>query len=183
MNEQLVEIGLRLKGLREICEISVEEMAQKIGVTVLEYNSYEKGERDFSFSFLYACAQVFGVDVLDLMSGDSPKLSVCTFVKKNCGFSVNRYNSYDFQHLAFTFRNKKAEPFKVTVSPSAGAPVLHSHEGQELNYVISGKLRFYIDDISYEMAEGDSIYFDASHPHAERAIGDEDAEFLAIVIK
>lgn len=183
MNEQLVDIGLRLRGLREICDISVDEMARKIGISVLEYNSYENGERDFSFSFLYTCAQIFGVDVLDLMSGDSPKLSVCNFVKKGSGYSVNRYNSYDYEHLAFTFRNKKAEPFRVKVAPGAGAPVLHSHEGQELNYVLSGRIRFYIDDISYEMEPGDSVYFDASHPHAERPLGDEEAEFLAIVIK
>ncbi len=183
MNEQLIEIGLRLMTLREICEISVEEMAEKCGITVLEYASYEKGERDFSFSFLYSCAQILGVDVLDLMSGDSPKLSVCTVVKKGGGYSVNRNKAYDYEHLAFTFRNKKAEPFRVKVSPSDAAPVLHAHEGQEMNYLLSGKLRFYIDDISYELDPGDCVYFDARHPHAERAIGDSEAEFIAVVIK
>ncbi|MBR4880593.1 MAG: helix-turn-helix transcriptional regulator, partial [Clostridia bacterium] len=80
MNQQLIEIGMRLMTLREICEISVEEMAEKCDISVQKYVSYEKGERDFSISFLYSCAQILGVDVLDLMSGDSPKLSVCTVV-------------------------------------------------------------------------------------------------------
>lgn len=183
MNEQLIEIGMRLMALREICEISAEEMAEKCGITVLEYISYEKGERDFSFSFLYSCAQILGVDVLDLMSGDSPKLSVCTVVRKDCGYSVIRNKAYDYEHLAFTFRNKKAEPFLVKVAPSDSAPVLHSHEGQEMNYLLSGKLRFYIDDIAYELNPGDCVYFDASHPHAERAVGDEEAQFIAVVVK
>ncbi|MBE6709340.1 MAG: helix-turn-helix transcriptional regulator [Ruminococcaceae bacterium] len=182
MNQQLIEIGMRLMTLREICEISIEEMAEKCGISVLEYSSYEKGERDFSISFLYSCAQTLGVDVLDLMSGDSPKLSVCTVVKKGDGYCINRDNAYDYEHLAFTFRNKKAEPFRVRTSPS-DAPVFHVHEGQEMDYLLSGKLRFYIDDYSYELEPGDCVYFDARHPHAELAIGDGEAEFIAVVIK
>ena len=90
MNKQLQEIGMRLAALRDICEVPVEDMASKLGVTVDEYTAYESGELDFSFSFLYNAAQILGVDVLDLMSGESPTLSVCTVVKKGCGYSFNR---------------------------------------------------------------------------------------------
>lgn len=183
MNKQLHEIGMRLAALRDICEVPVDDMASKLGVTVDEYTAYERGKLDFSFSFLYNAAQILGVDVLDLMSGDSPKLSVCTVVKKGCGYSINRNKAYDYEHLAFTFRNKKAEPFRVKVAPTDKAPVLHAHEGQEMNYLLSGKLRFYIDDISYELDPGDCVYFDASHPHAEKAISDGEAEFIAVVVK
>lgn len=174
---------MRLAALRDICEVQSDEMAEKLGVSRETYDSYERGELDFSFSFLYNAAQILGVDVLDLMSGDSPKLSVCTVVKKNCGYSVNRNKAYDYEHLAFTFRNKKAEPFRVKVAPTDAAPVLHAHDGQEMNFLLSGKLRFYIDDISYELEPGDCVYFDASHPHAEKAISDCEAEFIAVVVK
>jgi quercetin dioxygenase-like cupin family protein len=61
--------------------------------------------------------------------------------------------------------------------------VLHGHEGQEFNYVISGKVTFYIGDISYELEEGDSVYFDSGVPHAEKALDGKSARFLAIVMK
>ena len=41
----------------------------------------------------------------------------------------------------------------------------------------------YIGDISYELTEGDSVYFDSSIPHAEKAIGDEPVKFIAVVVK
>lgn len=41
----------------------------------------------------------------------------------------------------------------------------------------------YIGDISYELSEGDSVYFDSSVPHAEVALGDKEAQFIAVVIK
>ena len=104
-------------------------------------------------------------------------------VKKGKGYSVKREHEYDYKHLAYTFRNKKAEPFLVTIAPDDDAPVLHGHEGQEFNYVISGKMKLFIGDISYELEEGDSVYFDSSIPHAEQVIGDEPVQFIAVVVK
>ena len=183
MNTQIKDIGMRLASLRDDSEISVEEMAQKLGEDVETYKKYENGEMDFSFSFIYNAAEVLGVDVLDLISGDQPTLSMCSMVKKGQGYSVKREDEYDYKHLAYTFRNKKSEPFLVTITPDKTAPVMHGHEGQEFNYVISGKMKLFIGDISYELEEGDSVYFDSSVPHAVQAIGDEEAQFIAVVMK
>lgn len=183
MNNQIKDIGMRLACLREDVEISTSEMAKKLGVDEETYIAYEKGENDFSFSFIYNAAEILGVDVLDLISGDAPTINMCCMVQKGKGYSVQREHEYDYKHLAYTFRNKKAEPFLVTTKPSDKPPVMHGHEGQEFNYVLSGKMILYIGDISYELSEGDSVYFDASVPHAEVAIGNEDVKFIAVVMK
>ncbi len=183
MNTQIKDIGMRLSFMREEVELSVEEMASKLGVDVDTYCAYERGEMDFSFSFMYNAAEVLGIDVSDLISGNAPTLSMCCMVKKGEGYSVKREDEYDYKHLAYTFRNKKAEPFLVTITPEDTPPVMHGHEGQEFNYVISGKMKLYIGDISYELSKGDSVYFDSSVPHAEVAMGDKEAQFIAVVIK
>lgn len=182
-SEELRDIGLRLADMREIRELTPAEMAEKLRVTEEEYLSYERGERDFQISFLCQAADILGIDVHDLMSGESPKLSVCTFVKKGKGYDITRNKAYKYKHLAFPFRNKKAEPFLVTVEPNDRPPKLNSHSGQEFEYMVSGKMMLYIGDESYLMEEGDSAYFDSENPHALKAVGDEPASFLAIVIK
>ncbi len=184
MTDQLQEMGKRLKALREIEDISLEGMAKRCEIPLDEYISFENGEKDFSFSFLYQAASILGVDVVDLMSGDSPKLSTCTMVKKGGGFEVKRREAYNYKHLAFTFRNKMAEPFMVTVEPKEDSvPTLHSHDGQEFNYVVEGSMVFYIGEISYVLEEGDSIYFDSGIPHAMKATNGRPCKFLAIVMK
>lgn len=183
MTEQLKEIGTRLEELRDICDISAEEMAAKMNMTVEEYRAYEEGQLDYSFSFLYNAANILGVEVVDIMSGDSPKLSTCVVTKKGQGIEVSRNKSYDYSHLAFTFRGKKAEPMIVTIEPSNKIPDMHSHDGQEFEYILSGAMKFYIGDISYELSKGDSIYFDSGKPHSFKAIGDKPLKFLAVVIK
>lgn len=183
MNDQIKDIGMRLSSLREDMEISVSEMADKLGVDEETYLAYESGNKDFSFSFIYNAADILGVDVLDLISGNAPTISMCSMVKKGQGYSVKRGHDYDYKHLAYTFRNKKAEPFLVTITPDDKPPIMHGHEGQEFNYVISGKMMLYIGDISYELSQGDSVYFDSSVPHAEVALGNKEAQFIAVVIK
>ena len=182
-SEELREIAARLRDMREICEISEAEMAQRLGESLEDYQSYERGERDFQISFLCEAANILGIDVLDLMSGTSPTLSVCTVVKKGQGFNVDRNSAYKYKHLAFPFRNKKAEPFLVTVEPNDSIPALNSHPGQEFDYMVSGAMKLFIGDEEYLLEAGDSAYFDSSTPHALKAVGESAAEFLAIVIK
>ena len=182
MTEQLQDIGRRLAALRGIAELESQAFCEKTGVTAQELDAYEKGEKDFSFSFLYNAARVLGVDVIDLMSGDSPRLSDWCLVRNGGGYAIDRRSAYKYSHLAFTFRNKKAEPFLVTVEPRSEAPVLHSHDGQEFNWMVLGRMRFFISDMSYILEPGDSVYFKSSIPHAMQALDGSPAQFLAVVV-
>ena len=180
---ELKEIGLRVASLRETCGLTATEMAEKLEISEDNYIAFEHGEYDFAISTLNNIALILGVDILDIISGESPRLSTCTVVKKGKGFVVNRNPGYEFSHLAYTFKDKKAEPFLVTIEPNGNPPVMDEHEGQEFDYVLSGQMMLYIGDISYELSKGDSVYFDSSVPHAEVALGDKPAEFIAVVIK
>ena len=184
MTEQLSEIGGRLAALRDIMDITAEKMAEDMKTDVDEYIAYERGELDFSFSFLQNAANILGVDIVDIISRESPKLTKCALVRNGKGYDITRRKAYDYKHLAFTFRDKKAEPFMVTVEPKTDDAVkLHSHDGQEFNYMTSGSMEFYFDNMIYELNEGDSVYFDSGIPHAMKAVGGQPAKFIAVVIK
>ena len=66
---------------------------------------------------------------------------------------------------------------------SDGEIKLHSHNGQEFNYIVSGQLEFTHDNKVYVLNEGDSVYFDSFLPHSAKALGKEPAKFIAVVIK
>lgn len=185
MTEQLKEIGMRLASLREINHLSAESMADKLDLDVKEYLKYEKGEEDFSFSFLSNAAALLGVDVVEIITGDTPKLTVCSLVRKGGGYNIAKNSTYDYKHLAFTFKNKLAEPFMVTEKAfdAPGTPAQHTHDGQEFNYLVSGSMEFHLGDVTYLLNEGDSVYFDARIPHAVKPIGGVPAKFIAVVIK
>lgn len=184
MDEKILMIAQRLKTLREIMGISVGDMAAEVGISEKQYSEYESGSFDFSFSFLYSVANKLKIDIVDLMTGETPRLSVCSVVKSGQGLKLERRKEYKYEHLAYIFKNKKMEPFMVTVTPKDTDAKSHmnSHEGQEFDYILEGNMILYIDKQEVLLSSGDAVYFDAKHPHSMQAINGE-CRFLAIISK
>ena len=55
--KEIAEIAARIRGLRELMDITPAEMAEKTDVSLDEYEKLESGESDFSFTFIYKCAE------------------------------------------------------------------------------------------------------------------------------
>lgn len=184
MSEQLKEIADRLRELREICDFSVEDMAEAAKISVEEYTKYEAGEKDMPISVLLELAAHCGVEPGILLTGEEPKLHEFCITRAGKGKGIERNKEYNYLSLAYNFGLKKVDPFYVTAGPvAAGTPlVLNSHEGQEFDYVLKGTLRMQVNGKEIILEEGDSIYLDSSYPHGMQAIGSTDAVFLAIVI-
>ncbi|HKL94688.1 MAG TPA: XRE family transcriptional regulator [Clostridia bacterium] len=182
-----VEIAERLKGLREMMEISPEEMASVCGMGVKSYLEHEEGKVDFSVTMLFNCAERFGVDVTSLFTGVAPKLGSFSIVKAGDGLSVERRHSFTYQHLASHFKEREAEPFLVIApyNDEEQNNVIHlsSHKGQEMDYILSGKLRISIDGKEEILSEGDTAYYDSGLPHGMIAVGGTPCKFIAVVLK
>ena len=69
------EIAERIRTLRELLGISPKEMADTVGYSTEDYLRCENGEVDFTFTFLHKCAEKFQIDIVELLTGDTPKLS------------------------------------------------------------------------------------------------------------
>jgi quercetin dioxygenase-like cupin family protein/DNA-binding XRE family transcriptional regulator len=184
MNEEIKQIAERLKGLRDVLEISIEEMAEVCKISPEEYIKLESGTVDISVSILHNISQVYGVELTTLMFGDEPKMSAYFITRKGKGVSVERTKAYKYQSLAAGFSKRKADPFMVTVHPKPdGEPMyLNSHAGQEYNYVISGRMLIQINGKDLILEEGDSIYFNSELPHGMKALGDREVKFLAVIL-
>lgn len=187
MDTKVLEIAQRIKGLREILEISMEEMAEATDTSAAEYTALESGEQDFSFTFLHKCAEKFGVDIVELLTGENPHLSFFTVTRKGEGVSLNRRSGFHYQHMAHNLKNKLCEPFVVTALYDEEAqrkPVpLSTHEGQEFDYILSGTLKVRVENHTVLLREGDSIMYDSSHSHGMIATDGGDCTFIAVVIK
>ncbi|HAS79154.1 MAG TPA: acyl-CoA synthetase, partial [Ruminococcus sp.] len=128
MEQKLMEIAERIRTLREILGISEEQMAEKTGVSLDEYTELEKGTSDFNFTFIYACANVFNVEIKDLLEGTSPSLSEYSVTRKGEGLPIARREGFTYNNLAPLFKNKIAEPFRVKI------PYSREAENQEMKF-------------------------------------------------
>ena len=135
----------RIREMREIEEMSVEEIARKTEVSVEEYKTYESGQKDLPFTFIHKCALAFGIELSDLLGGSSPHLSSYTVTRKGKGRETAKEEGIEIKNLAPLFRNKLGEPYwvKYEYNESLQNSPIHTtkHAGQEFDLVLSGKLK------------------------------------------
>lgn len=187
MEPRIAEVARRVRAMREDLDLSTAEMAEVAGVTEAEYVAAESGEQDLTFTFLFRCAERFGVDMIELLTGESPHLTGYSVVRAGEGLSMKRRAGFEYLHLAPTFSHKLAEPFMVTAPYRAeeqDEPIhLSVHEGQELDYIVSGHLRFSYEEHTVDLGPGDTVYYDSGRGHGMIATGGEPCTFLAIVMR
>ena len=183
MNEYNKNIGNRIRELRELSDITIKEIAEKLDISEEIYIQYENAEVDIPASFLYELAHIFKVDLGLLLTGEESRMSIFDVTRANKGVSVDRSKEYTHENLCSNFIHKQAETFLVVVDPEKNPkPSLNSHPGQEFNYVLEGSLKIYIHNNEIILNEGDCIFFDSTHRHAMVALNDKPAKFLAIII-
>jgi len=185
MDEQLKQIGERLKGLRDALDLTAEEVAATINIDVEKYEKIEQGESDITISKLMKIAHTYGVSAEELMFAEAPHMRSYFVVRKGQGLSVERTKAYKYKSLVSGFMNHKADVFIVTVEPKPNAHTVYknTHAGQEFNMVLEGAMELYIDGKTMVLEEGDSIYFDSSKPHGMLAKGDKPVKFLAFTVE
>ena len=184
MCDPIKSIANRLRGLREVLELSAQEVAESCHLRVEEYMALESGESDISVNVLQTIARRYGISLDVLMFGEEPKMNAYFITRAGAGVSVERRKAYKYEALASGFRDRKADPFIVTVEPApTDAPMhLNSHDGQEMNYVLEGRLLISLNGREFELEPGDSLYFDSAQPHGMKALDGKTVRFLAIIM-
>ncbi len=186
MTYKLKEMAARIRELRQITGLSVEEMASRTDLSVEEYIQCEAGNRNLSIAFLYRCTLSFGVDMSDLIEGRSAKLRSYALTRKGEGQRIEEAHHMIGYNLAADFRNRIALPLYMELAYRPGAEYedieLVTHQGQECDIVIRGHMRIQIGSKTEILHAGDCIYYDSSTPHGMIAVDGEDCAFYAIVL-
>ena len=147
---QLMDIALRIRDMREILGYSMQKMAELTEVSEEDYRLYESGTVDLPFTFLHKCSKIFGVEITVLLEGHSARLSGYTVTRRGKGMVTASEDGITIQDMAPMFRKKLATPYWVTYEYSADLQdkPIHTttHAGQEFDLVIKGSMRIRIGD-------------------------------------
>ncbi|MCD8033944.1 MAG: cupin domain-containing protein [Alistipes sp.] len=183
-DDPIQSIATRLRGLREVLELSEQEVAESCHLTLEQYRAMESGQTDFSVNVLQTISRHYGISLDVLMFGEEPRMNSYFITRAGKGVSVERRKAYRYEALASGFRGRKIDPFIVTVEPApADAPMhLNAHDGQEMNYVLEGRLLISLNGREFELEPGDSLYFDSAQPHGMKALDGKTVRFLAIIM-
>jgi quercetin dioxygenase-like cupin family protein len=184
MAENIKQIAVRIRTLREISGESVAELAKLFKLELSEYAGFESGETDIPVSFLYEVAGHYKVELTALLTGGEPHRKAVSLVRAGTGPGVQRRSGYQYRDMAFNFAHKKMEVFEVVTGPreKIGEEHYNTHPGQEYNYCLEGSMKVYIENNEYILNPGDSLYFDSGQRHAMAALNNKPAKFLAVIL-
>ncbi len=181
------EVGAKIKGLREMRLVSVEELSQRSGLTAGQIEAIESGEATASLTPLLKLARGLGVRLGTFLDDTELSEPVVTRSSEHARHSVrfavsHEDNGLDFHTLAANKADRNMEPFVIDVHPPKGDGYeLSSHEGEEFIYVLEGALEIIHGKRTYRVEAGDSIYYDSIVPHHVHAADNAEARILAVV--
>ena len=188
-NSQSV-VGLKIKGIRESKNISVEEISESSGLSVEQIISIESDQNLPSLGPLIKIARALGVRLGTFMD-DSDALGpvVCRAADRERDRSISFSNGatdarkhMEYHPLAQQKAGRHMEPFIIDINPSDQQDFqLSAHEGEEFIYVMEGEVEVDYGKEKYSLKEGDSIYYDSIVKHHLHGAPGKSAKILALV--
>jgi transcriptional regulator with XRE-family HTH domain len=159
-----VDVGARLKELREARNISMRSLATKSGLSANALSMIERGKTSPSVSTLYKLADALGISITSFFGSDSEKKQV-VFLKSDqrtrFGFTRGVFEALGGEQ--FTGR---VEPFMLTLESSASSgPHAMTHTGHEFVFCLRGELDYQVEKEIYHLSAGDSLLFAAQLKH------------------
>lgn len=184
------QIGRKLRVLRKTRRMTLDVLAEQTGFTKSYLSKIENARKTPPIASLSRICRVLETNMAALFDdepaggglGEGGGKRYC-IVRSNERHTVIRGGTsfgYDFKSLAHRLPGKHMEPFLFTYPEKLGREVHFEHEGEEFVFVISGRVRFFIDAEDVVLEPGDSVYFDATLPHRGEAITGE-AKALVVI--
>lgn len=181
-------VGEKIREIRELQSISVEELAIRCNLSIDQILEIEEKKIVPSLAPLIRIARSLGVRLatfLDLHEHLGPLVSLAEEQKRGASFSNNNVKArshMDFYALAGDKAGRHMEPFIVNIKPGdSNNHTLSSHEGEEFLYVLEGSIEINYGKEVYVLGKGDSIYYDSIVNHNVHAYNNEPAKIIAVV--
>ena len=183
----LVAIGTRIHDLRRNRGMTLDALAQKTGFTKSYLSKIENSKKVPPIASLIRISKALETNLSNLFDGadgSTPterRVSLVRFDDRWSAVAGGSSFGYDYQSLVRGAFKRQMEPFIATFPNSISEDVRFEHEGEELVFVVSGRVRFTVGSDVYVLQTGDSLFFDAAIPHRGESVAG-DAKALIIVV-
>jgi transcriptional regulator with XRE-family HTH domain len=182
----IIQISKRLKDIRKENDITLQELAEQAGVTKGMLSQVENSRTIPSLTVLLNLIKALQVDFNEFFKDINlqPKDSKVIFKKKAQYLPFEKENAKGFFYqriLSTTIHEYHADIVLLRMEKGAERELV-STDAFEFKYLLQGKIRYKIADETYDMEEGDSIFFDGTELHNPYNTGEGDALMLVFYI-
>ncbi|MEI4486084.1 cupin domain-containing protein [Frigidibacter sp. MR17.14] len=173
-----VDIGNRLRGLREARKISQRELARRVGVPNSTISLIEANRTNPSVGALKRILDGLPIGLSEFFAWEPEAPRKAFFAAEELVEIGKGRISYRRVGDATPFRQLMM--LKECYQPGADTgrvPLVH--DGEEAGIVLSGRLEVTVEDQRRVLGPGDAYAFDSSRPHRFRAVGPDPCEVVS----
>jgi transcriptional regulator with XRE-family HTH domain len=190
MAENHTIIGSKIKGIRESKNLSLEEIAERSGLSIEQITSIENDQNLPSLGPLIKIARALGVRLgtfLDDSDAIGPVVTRAADRERDSSISFSNdatdaRKHMEYHPLAQQKAGRHMEPFIIDINPEETPEFqLSAHEGEEFIYVMQGEVEIVYGKDTYNLKEGDSIFYDSIVKHHVHGAPGKSAKILAVV--
>jgi transcriptional regulator with XRE-family HTH domain len=159
------EIGRRIKKIREQQHLTLKNVEAKAGISATHISEIERGKTSPTIGALIRIADALGKDPSYFIEDEELK-DVSFIALEDRQKTKSERPMGVVERLTNSIPSGKIESRLITLDPDEGGDIdMHSHDADEAALVLSGSIKFRVEDEEYVLEEGDSIYYVASQTH------------------
>lgn len=176
-------VGARVHSLREAMDLSLRDLAERSGVSAPMLSQVERGDTSPTLAVAQKIAAGLDLTLSQLLRLDEDRHVVV--VRAGEGRN-HRRRGHRVEELTPPLPGQRADVSIHTLAPGAATggpddPPLHEPGSRETAVLLEGAVELFIDGRRHELAQGDSVTFDADLPHHFENNGSTEARFVAVV--
>ncbi|CAA9445712.1 MAG: Transcriptional regulator, Xre-family with cupin domain [uncultured Rubrobacteraceae bacterium] len=175
-------LGGRVKELRRGRGLTLEELAERSGVSRAMISKLERGEKNPTLVVAARLAEGLGV-TLSRLAGAEERREVVVVPRERRMVMRDPETGFERQLLSPTFSGRGVE-FVRNVVPEDGTSgefPPHRRGVQEHLVVEKGELRARLGGEEYRLREGDALYFEADVPHRFDNVGAGECSYYLVI--
>jgi transcriptional regulator with XRE-family HTH domain len=182
--EQAVVIGPRVRALREAMDLSLRDLAERTGVSAPMLSQVERGETSPTLSVAGKIASGLELRLSQLLRLDEEgAVSIVRAGERRKGSGAK---GHKFEVLTPPLPGQRSEVSRHVLAAGSrtggeGDPPMHEPGSREIAVVEAGSVVLAIENLTYELGEGDTVTFDADLSHHFANHGPGEAVLLAVV--
>jgi transcriptional regulator with XRE-family HTH domain len=180
----VVEVGQRVKALREGMGLSLRDLAERSGVSAPMLSQVERGETSPTLAVAGKIATGLELSLSQLLRLDEG--GSVSVVQADSRLRGGGASGHSYEVVTPGLPGQRAEVSLHLLSPGAATggeddPPIHEPGARETAVVTGGRLRLICDGRTYDLEEGDAVTFDADLPHHFENPDGSEARFFAVV--
>lgn len=169
-----IELGFRLRMVRQRHQLSQRALAKKAGVANASISLIESGNMSPSVSALKRILAGFPMTLAEFFSDELPGLATEVFYRAESLTEISGGEGISYRQIGSAKAGHALQILHETYEVGADTGlIMLQHEGEEGAVILTGRLEVTVGEATRILSAGDAYYFNSRQPHRFRNAGNE----------